>query len=94
MVKLSQTSNLFPKALLLSDVQCNDRDPWSSDGFGDVFRGLKDGKIVALKCVRVYQNEDPEIKKESVNFYVLRFAILTYTIEVLSRSHHLGISET
>jgi hypothetical protein len=52
-------SGLYPKCLVLEDVdmECH---PVSRGGYGDVYRGLLQGRLVAIKVLRVYQDSNLE----------------------------------
>jgi hypothetical protein len=57
-VKLSVASGVLPKDLFIRGVNIgDDRDPWTGGGFADVFRGRYHGVEVAVKRLRVL-NED------------------------------------
>jgi hypothetical protein len=63
LLKLSIASGILPKDLFIQGVNIGeDRDPWTSGGFADVFRGTFCGQQVAVKRLRI-QNED----KKTVN---------------------------
>jgi serine/threonine protein kinase len=63
LVKLSIASGILPMDLFIQGVSIGeDRDPWTSGGFADVFRGTFRGQQVAVKRLRI-QNED----KKTVN---------------------------
>jgi hypothetical protein len=60
LLKLSTTSGILPRDVFIQGVDIGpDRDPWTSGGFADVFRGTYDGQQVAVKRLRI-MNEDKE----------------------------------
>ncbi|KAJ3474066.1 hypothetical protein NLI96_g12668 [Meripilus lineatus] len=71
MVKLSKARGVFPKAFLPSNVELLDPNCKDSGAFGDIYQGAIDGKLVALKCMRLTRSdiEDEDkfsaLKKES-----------------------------
>jgi hypothetical protein len=61
LLKLSIASGILPKELFIQGVSIGeDRDPWTSGGFADVFRGTFCGQQVAVKRLRI-QNEDKKM---------------------------------
>jgi hypothetical protein len=58
LLKLSVASGVLPPDLFIQGVSIGDqRDPWTSGGFADVFRGVYNHQSVAVKRLRVL-NED------------------------------------
>ena len=51
-VKVAAHWEIFPNALILKDVQLLDSERAGSGGFADVYRGMHDGQMVALKKPR------------------------------------------
>ncbi|KZP29838.1 kinase-like protein [Athelia psychrophila] len=55
LVKLSESSGLFPTCLVLSDVTL-EPDPVASGGFGEVYKGALRGHLIAVKMLKVYKS--------------------------------------
>jgi hypothetical protein len=54
------TRGVLPTSYTLSPHLLNiDRDPFSSGGYGDVYRGTLDGSRICVKRVRVYARDGP-----------------------------------
>jgi hypothetical protein len=63
LVKLSAATGVLPPDLFIRGVVLDDdRDPWASGGFADVFRGRYGSQKVAVKRPRLLSEE-----KEVVN---------------------------
>lgn len=96
MVKLSKARGVFPKAFLPSNVELLDPNCKDSGAFGDIYQGAIDGKLVALKCMRLTRSdiEDEDkfsaLKKESHMSSMVGHSIVTYySSGLLARGHHL-----
>lgn len=57
LIQLSGWSGLFPECLVLTGINLEQR-PIASGGCGDVYKGVLQGKHVAVKALRLYQNSD------------------------------------
>jgi hypothetical protein len=54
LLKLSVSSGVLPRDMFIHGVSIgDDRDPWASGGFADVFRGVYNDQLVAIKRLRV-----------------------------------------
>lgn len=81
LVRLAGKSECLPTSLLIKDVDIgDDRDPWASGGFADVFRGLYKDKTVALKRLRV-PNEEKAIVHPVSEF---RFSFMNFSTDMFS----------
>ncbi|CAL1710290.1 unnamed protein product [Somion occarium] len=70
LIRLSRESHILPSSLFLSGVVCKDRDAFGGGAFADIFQAKYNGKMVALKRLRVFQISTNEQKKEHVsNFF-------------------------
>jgi hypothetical protein len=79
LLKVSIASGILPKDLFITGVSIGeDRDPWTSGGFADVFRGTFRGQQVAVKRLRI-QNEDKKTVNPVCPFPQGDCNILTYT---------------
>ncbi|KIM82030.1 hypothetical protein PILCRDRAFT_88827 [Piloderma croceum F 1598] len=54
---LSRASGLYPECLVLKGVHM-EAHPVAGGGYGDVFKGLLQGKQIAVKVLRIYQDSD------------------------------------
>ena len=57
--RLARKSALYPQCFALTDVVCEGVDPVTYGGYGDIYRGYFQGRVVCLKVVRAYANSDP-----------------------------------
>ncbi|KAJ7779798.1 kinase-like domain-containing protein [Mycena metata] len=77
MGKLSEKCNRLPKSLLISGVTQRDEHISFPGGYGDVFKASYQGKPVALKRMRMFQDTDQrDIRRALVwqrlrNFYIV-----------------------
>ncbi len=51
--KLSKASGAIPPSIFLKNVSCSDRETLQIGGYADIFQGTCQGKLVALKRLRV-----------------------------------------
>ena len=56
-MKLSRASGLYPECLVLKGVHMEGH-PVAGGGYGDVYKGLLQGKQIAVKVLRIYQDSD------------------------------------
>ena len=62
--KLSGTCGTFPPSLLKNDVKVlHDGDAVGNGGFAEIFRGVLDGKEVAIKRLRIIGRTQGEVRK-------------------------------
>jgi hypothetical protein len=62
LMKLCSASGVLPRDLFIHGVNLgDDRDPWASGGFADVFRGTYNGQDVAVKRLRVFSEDKAKI---------------------------------
>jgi hypothetical protein len=59
LIRLSKRSGLFPECLILTDISLG-QHPITRGGYGDVYKGVLQGKYVAVKALRVYQDSNWE----------------------------------
>jgi hypothetical protein len=55
--QLSKTSGLYPECLTLKGVK-REKIPAGWGSYGDVYRGQWDGKLIAVKVMRMHQHLD------------------------------------
>lgn len=60
--RIAYKSRVLPPALFLIGVQTDDQFPISGGGHADIFKGTLDGKLVALKVLRTFQQYDAHTK--------------------------------
>jgi hypothetical protein len=56
-MKLSRASGFYPECLVLKGVHIEGH-PVAGDGYGDVYMVLLQGKQIAVKVLRIYQDLD------------------------------------
>ncbi|KAF7368900.1 Kinase-like protein [Mycena venus] len=59
-VQLSEISNLLPSSLTIRGVEDRSTTPLAGGNFGDIFQAQYQGKVVALKRLRLFQAESDE----------------------------------
>ena len=59
LMKLSRASGLYPECLILKGVDMEEV-PVAQGSYGDVHKGLLQGKKVAVKVLRIYQDSNRE----------------------------------
>jgi hypothetical protein len=57
LIKLSKASGLYPECLVLKGVDM-EKHPVTGGGYGDVHMGTLQGKQIAVKVLRLYQDSD------------------------------------
>lgn len=57
LIKLSKASGLYPECMALKGIELEE-DPVAGGGFGEVHKGRLQGKLIAVKVLRVYQRSD------------------------------------
>jgi hypothetical protein len=55
LIALSKASGLYPECMALKNVQMIGKDPIARGGYGDVWRGMFQGKPIAMKVLRCYE---------------------------------------
>ncbi|KAF8077682.1 kinase-like domain-containing protein [Lyophyllum atratum] len=60
LVKLSETSEIIPASVLIRGLTLIDNQPVSGGGFADIYRATYRGQEVALKHLRVRQDQDSQ----------------------------------
>lgn len=58
LIKLSKTSGLYPKCLVLTGIQSAEENAIDGGGFGDVWKGQFRNHMIAMKVLRVYVKSD------------------------------------
>lgn len=58
LVKLSETSEIIPASVLIRGLNLVENQPVSGGGFADIYRAKYQGQEVALKHLRVRQDQD------------------------------------
>lgn len=51
--KLAKSARVFPKSLVLEGVQCNFSQPFAEGGYGYIYQGLYEGRVICVKSARV-----------------------------------------
>jgi hypothetical protein len=70
LIKLAHESGLYPKCLIQRDIQLIGHHPFGGGGFGDVWRGLMKGHLVAVKVLRMFEESDvPQLLKVNGGIY-------------------------
>jgi hypothetical protein len=67
MLQLSEAQEQLPSSLFISGVYDHDEHPTFSGGFGDVFRASYQGKMAALKRIRIFTAEAPSKRMHLVS---------------------------
>jgi hypothetical protein len=57
LLRLSRATGLYPEWLALKGIQM-EAAPVDRGGFGDVYKGVLHGKVIAVKALRVYQTSN------------------------------------
>ena len=57
LMKLSRASGLYPECLILKGVDMEE-DPVAQGSYGDVHKGQLQGKKIAVKVLRIYQDSN------------------------------------
>ncbi|KAJ3490023.1 hypothetical protein NLI96_g1716 [Meripilus lineatus] len=73
--RLSERTRKMPSGLVIEGVILSDNFPWYSGAFGDVFVGELDGKKVAIKRMRVHQQQTPE-ERDYINKNLCREVLM------------------
>ncbi|KAG6910301.1 hypothetical protein DXG01_011698 [Tephrocybe rancida] len=60
LVKLSERSEIIPASVLIRGLTLTDNQPVSGGGFADIYRAMYRGQEVALKHLRVRQDQDSQ----------------------------------
>jgi hypothetical protein len=58
LLKLCAASGLYPECIVLKGVQLLTRDPIAAGNFGDVWKGVRHGKAIAVKSPHIYRESD------------------------------------
>jgi hypothetical protein len=57
LIRLSRTTKLLPKCLVLSDLE-KEGNQVAAGGYGDIWKGRVCGQIVSVKMMRLFQDQD------------------------------------
>jgi hypothetical protein len=63
LVQLSRKSNLYPDSLVIRGIHKIGRYPVSSGSFGDVWKGIMLGDVVAIKIMRIRKDDNFNLEK-------------------------------
>lgn len=66
---MSRTYGLYPNCLVLRGIEMNAFTPEAAGAYGDIYRGMFQGKALALKVLRVYQTSDMLTLLKVESFY-------------------------
>jgi hypothetical protein len=67
LIKLSEASEIIPASVLIRGLSLIEQQPVSGGGFADIYRAMYRGQEVALKHLRVRQDQDSQaIRRESI----------------------------
>jgi serine/threonine protein kinase len=58
LISLSKRSGLYPECLVLTDVQLTGKFAVARGGYGDIWRGMFQGKPIAVKVLHVYERSN------------------------------------
>jgi serine/threonine protein kinase len=58
LIDLAHGSGLYPECLVQKDIQIVSEHPVAGGSFGDVYKGLMKGHLVAVKALRIFQDSD------------------------------------
>jgi len=58
MLRLSSKSGMYPKTLVQNSVTVEGSNPLAAGQFGDVWKGMFQGRQVAIKSLRLYGMSD------------------------------------
>ncbi|KIM71892.1 hypothetical protein PILCRDRAFT_82369 [Piloderma croceum F 1598] len=58
LIELAHRSGLYPECLVQKDIQIIGNHPMAGGSFGDVWKGLMKGQLVAVKVVRIFEASD------------------------------------
>lgn len=68
LVKLSEASAIIPASVLIRGLTLIETQPVSGGGFADIYRAMYRGQEVALKHLRVRQDQDSQrIRRVGIN---------------------------
>jgi len=57
LLRLSRSSGLYPECLALKGIEM-EAHPVDRGGYGDVYKGVLHGQVIAVKALRIYQTSD------------------------------------
>jgi hypothetical protein len=90
LLELSRKSGLYPQCLALRGVEM-DQLPVAHGGFGDVYKGRWQEKLIAVKVMKVYQNSDTDkLLKVVLNYSLLVHINSVRSIGILFRGSDMA----
>lgn len=60
LIRLAKDSGRYPECMTLLGVEKVGKHPIARGGFGEVWKGIFQGKSIALKVLHIYQKSDLE----------------------------------
>lgn len=60
LIKLSRYSVLYPECLTLTGIQLVGDAPIDVGNYGDIWKGLLSGQVIAVKMLRIYRTVDQD----------------------------------
>ena len=83
LLELSRKSGLYPQCLALRGVEM-DQLPVAHGGFGDVYKGRWQGKLIGVKVMKMYQNSDTDrLLKVLLDYILLVYINSVRSIDIL-----------
>ena len=90
LLELSRKSGLYPQCLALRGVEM-DQFPVAHGGFGDVYKGQWQEKLIAVKVMKMYQNSDiDKLLKVVLDYSLLVYINSVRFIGILFRSSNMA----
>jgi hypothetical protein len=92
LLKLMDQFNRLPSTLFVPGVRTYSRDAVNAGGYADIFKGIYQGKQVALKRFRTYNVENERLVLNKVTAYVFSSASCSQLVAAsLSRNYSVAI---